>query len=174
MRAEKKKNLEFSDRLVLSYDVYKTKQNNNGETIYEYNKNILNPQKTRHIRIPLKNIGKSSIVELYLVVYDRWKKSLVEYSKLEEYVKNGWVNSVIGYYNTILPEECISLDVYYREKSKIFEYGLSEITIYYKDGYGNYYWQLLFLDTENVEEPHKISRDMYLEKTTYCNKRLNS
>lgn len=156
LRLEKRNQKEYIDRLDLSYDEYKKK---GLDCIYD--KSILSYERTRSVGLRLKNIGNSQIVELYFVVYYKDKNTLIEDSKLKEYIDNNWANSVVGYYNKILPGECLAVSVSYRENSNVLLHLISEVTIYYKDGYGNYYSQLLFLGDENIEEPHLITEKEY-------------
>ena len=74
--------------------------------------------------------------------------------------------SVVPYYNKLLPNESILIDLTFLKQDKVFGEFSSELTIYYIDDYGNCYYQPLFLKSRTLEGPYRIEYKDYRKNTS--------
>ena len=156
---------EFNDNIDLIYTDYKVKFNENRMEDIIYDKKIIDNMQCETIYFPLKNIGNKEICEFYITVNNRAKFVLMERDRIDSAVNGKYANYVVGYYNKILPGESILVGLNYLKNSEIFSIG-SELTIYYRDGYGNFYSQPVFLGEQRVEGPYIVKPKDYLKKTS--------
>lgn len=158
---------EPNDTLKLIYTDYSKNKINDRKFDCYYNKKVINKKYLDKIVIPLKNIGKINISEMYIVCNNREKTILVEEDRIKYLIKGKYPNYVVGYYKKILPSECIIIELYYYRGSKIFGTFSSELTLYYRDGYNNFYFQPIFLDEDvKIEGPYIVNSKEYLIKTS--------
>ena len=161
LRIDKSKNIKFNDRINLIYSSYKAKNEK-----CMISKSILNSNNLDYIYLPITNIGKIAINEMYITVNNRKTLFLVENERIKGLVKEQYVNFVVPYYNKILPNESILIDLNFLKGDKVFGSFSSELTFYYKDDYGNLYYQPLFLRDRRFEGPYKIADIDYIKKTS--------
>lgn len=160
LRVDKTKKTKHCDRINIIYSSYKK----SGEE-YIINKEIMSYEKVDYIYLPLTNIGKVPIKEMYITVNDRNCKFIVEEERIKSLIKNKYLNYVVPYYNKILPNETILMQLSFMEKDKIFKSFSSELTIYFCDEYGNFYKQPIFLKEDRIEGPYKVDEKLYMKET---------
>ena len=156
----------FNDSMSLVYTDYEIVKYDNGNYDCVYNKKLLDNRNIEGIGLPLRNIGNKEICEMYISVCDKYRCSLIEKDVIKNAVKYKYANYVVGYYNKILPGESIYVVLSYYKGSKVFKPFSAELMIYYRDGYGNFYEQPLFLGEERVEGAYILSSDEYVKKTS--------
>lgn len=161
LRVDKSRNIKFNDQINILYSSYKIK---NEKCII--NENILNPNSLDYIYLPITNIGKTPIREIHVVVNNRNLTFIVEKERIKFLKKSQCVNFVVPYYNKLLPNESILIDLTFLKKDKVFGEFSSELTIYYIDDYGNCYYQPLFLKSRTLEGPYRIEYKDYRKNTS--------
>ena len=161
LRVDKSRNIKFNDQINILYSSYKIK---NEKCII--NENILNPNSLDYIYLPITNIGKTPIREIHVVVNNRNLTFIVEKERIKFLKKSQCVNFVVPYYNKLLPNESILIDLTFLKKDKVFGEFSSELTIYYIDDYGNCYYQPLFLKSRTLEGPYRIEYKDYKKNTS--------
>lgn len=161
LRIEKHKKLKFNDQINLIYSSYKA---NGDKSII--NKNILKQNFCDYMYLPITNIGKSAIREMYITVNNRNHTFITEEDRVNNMIKSQYVNFVVPYYNKLLPDESIIILLNFLKKDKIFGSFSAELTIYYMDDYGNCYYQPLFLNDRRLEGPYKIEYKDYRNNTS--------
>lgn len=163
-RYEKK----FIDRFALTFTTYDTvyfeKQD---ETRCVYDKRILDNYESEYKRVYLENIGDCNIQEIVFVVTDKKRSTLCMYDDTKKLIKSGKSCSVVRYQNVLKPNEAIQLFVNVISDEK-FKY--SDFKVYYRDAYGNYYFQSISLYEPSIEDSHKITDTKFLEDTNEIDK----
>lgn len=161
LRIEKHKKLKFNDQINVTYSSYKA---NGDKSII--NKNIAKQNLCDYMYLPITNIGKSAIREMYITVNNRNHTFITEEDRVKSMIKGQYVNFVVPYYNKLLPDESIIILLNFLKKDKIFGTFSAELTIYYMDDYGNCYYQPLFLNDRRLEGPYKIEYKDYRNNTS--------
>lgn len=162
LRIEKHKKLTFNDCIDLLYSSYE----NINERKCLINKKVLNQDSLDYMYLPITNIGKTAIHEMYITVNNRNITFIVEKDRIKDLIKGEFVNFVVPYYNKILPKESVLIDLNFLKKDNIFNLFSAELTIYYIDDYGNCYFQPLFLKDRRLEGPYKIKSKYFKKKTS--------
>lgn len=155
-----------NDKIELIYTDYLRKEGNVQNYNCIYNEKNLNKKDVDKIMLPLKNIGYKEICEFYIAVNNRERLVLIEQERIKSAINGKYPNFVIGYYNKILPGESVLITLNFYKESKIFGSFSSELSIYYRDGYGNFYKQPIFLNEERVEGPYIIKSKEYIKETS--------
>lgn len=161
LRINKSRGIKFNDQINILYSRYECK----GEKCI-INKNILNPNSLDYIYIPITNIGKTAIREMYITVNNRNITFIIEKEKIKYLIKGQYVNYVVPYFDKLLPNESVLIDLSFMKNDKVFVDFSAELTVYYMDDYGNCYHQPLFLRSKTLEGPYKIEYKDYRKNTS--------
>ena len=133
---------------------------------FYYNKNILKPDKYKHMRFYLKNIGEADINELDICSNNQRELALCDVDSLQFMVARSGVEYSYLYDRKIPKGDTILIDIAYLENSKIYGWFSSELALLYRDSYNNLYKQPFFVHKNNLYEPYPISSDGYKIFTT--------
>ncbi|MBQ6841172.1 MAG: hypothetical protein IJO63_03565 [Bacilli bacterium] len=128
---------------------------------FYYFKDVLNKEKYKHLRFCLKNIGNTDIDYLDICVTSQRNNMLCDVESIKLFVENKAVNYNYLFDRKVLKGTSILIDIAYLPDSKIFSSLSSELSILFRDSYGNLYAQPFFLQRENLYAPRAITYKEY-------------
>lgn len=135
--------------------------NNKTDVEFYYSKDILNKKKYNHLKFYLKNIGNADINQLEICATAQKNTMLCQFNDIKFLVENKLVNYSYLFDRKIKKEKAIMIDIAYLPDSKICNTFSSELALIFRDSYGNFYEQPLFLQQENLYEPRSITHKEY-------------
>lgn len=151
---------------MTSFNTTITKEN---DVIFNYDKDVLNESKYKHMRFYLKNIGNADINELDICTIDQRNTMLCDIESVKNIVESKFVNYSVCYDRKILKDDTILIDIAYLDNSKIINMFASELEILFLDSYGNRYKQPFFIQDNNIYPASYISNEDYRIYTTVDN-----
>ena len=140
-----------------------TKEN---DVVFNYDKNVLDSSKYKHMRFYLKNIGNADINELDICTTAQRNTMLCDIESVKNIVDDKFVNYNVCYDRKILKNDVILIDIAYLDNSKIFGVFSCELDILFMDSYGNRYRQPFFIRDNNIYPPSYISNKDFRIYTT--------
>ncbi len=109
----------------------------------------------------IKNVGKTPINEFLIVTKDKRTYFAVDVNK-KEYKGGPEKRTKLHYANKILPGESIMLAITYEEKYTNKNH--SNLTVYYRDDYDNYYEQIICIYDWSISRPYEFSEEKFIDK----------
>lgn len=135
--------------------------NNKTDVRFYYSKDVLNKKKYSHLKFYLKNIGNADINQLDICATAQKNTMLCQVDDIKFFVENKLVNYSYLFDRKIMKGKAIMIDIAYLPDSKICNTFSSELSLIFKDSYGNLYEQSFFLQQKNIYEPRNITYKEY-------------